>query len=63
VQAHLSLGATRRVGEAGELSLSYVHAFEETVSGSGSIPAAFGGGEVDLGMKQHSLGIAYSRKF
>jgi long-chain fatty acid transport protein len=63
VQTHLSLGATRRVGEAGELSLSYVHAFEETVSGSGSIPAAFGGGEVDLGMKQHSLGIAYSRKF
>ena len=63
VQTHLSLGATRRLGEAGELSLSYVHAFEETVSGSGSIPAAFGGGEVDLGMKQHSLGIAYSRKF
>ena len=63
VQTHLTLGATRRFGEHGELSFSYVHAFEETVTGSGSIPPAFGGGEVDLTMKQNSLGVAYARRF
>jgi long-chain fatty acid transport protein len=40
-----------------------MHAFEESVNGSGSIPpsppTAFGGGEANLKMYQDSLGIAY----
>lgn len=63
VQTHLTFGASYRFGDSNEVSFSYVHAFEETVKGSGSIPPAFGGGEVDLTMRQNSLGIAYSRKF
>jgi long-chain fatty acid transport protein len=39
-----------------------MHAFEEKVRGSGSIPAMFGGGEADLKMYQDSLGIAYGWK-
>ena len=63
VQTHLTFGASYRFGDANELSFSYMHAFEETVEGSGSIPPAFGGGEVDLTMSQNSFGIAFSRKF
>jgi long-chain fatty acid transport protein len=36
-----------------------MHAFSKTVSGSGSIPASFAGGEANLTMSQDSIGIAY----
>ena len=39
VQHHLTLGATWAVSKTGELSMSYMHAFKETVKGSGSIPS------------------------
>jgi long-chain fatty acid transport protein len=63
VQHHLSLGATWATSKTGELSFSYVHAFENTVNGSGSIPPAFGGGETNLTMFQDSFGVAYGWKF
>lgn len=62
VQDHLTLGGTWKTG-SGELSLAYVHALSNTVDGSGSIPAAFGGGNASLTMHQDSLGIAYGWKF
>jgi long-chain fatty acid transport protein len=51
------------LGETSELSVAFTHAFEETVEGSGSIPAAFGGGEADIRLAENLLGIAYGRKF
>lgn len=73
VQHHLTLGATWAVSKTGELSMSYMHAFKETVKGSGSIPgipystnpmtAGFGGGEANIDMYQNSFGIAYGWKF
>jgi long-chain fatty acid transport protein len=43
-----------------ELSLAYMHAFENTVNGVNSIPnVPLGGGEANLKMYQDSLGIAY----
>jgi len=63
VQTHLTLGATYKVGEGNEVSLSYVHAFKETVNGSGSIPPSFGGGEVNLTMYQDAFGIAFAHRF
>jgi long-chain fatty acid transport protein len=33
------------------------------VNGSGSIPAAFGGGEANLRMYQNSLGVAIGWKY
>lgn len=59
VQDHLTLGATYLLPNKSELSFSYIHAFEESVNGRGSIPAAFGGGDANLKMYQDSLGIAY----
>lgn len=63
IQDHASLGLTWQLGDAGELSLAYTHAFEETVKGRHSIPAAFGGGEANLTMSQEILALGYGLKF
>ncbi len=64
VQDHLTLGATYVLPNKSELSFSYMHAFEEKVRGSGSIPpgfppSGFGGGNANLKMYEDSLGVAY----
>ncbi len=63
VEDHITLGATWRLQNGGELSLAYMHAFKKTVNGSGSIPSGFGGGEANLSMYQDSFGVAYGMKF
>ena len=60
---HLTLGATWTLANKAELSFAYMHAFDNTVSGSNSIPAGFGGGNANLKMYQDSLGVAYGMKF
>jgi long-chain fatty acid transport protein len=62
VEDHLTLGATYILPNKGELSFAYMHAFEENVNGSGSIPANFGGGEANIKMYQDSIGVAYGWK-
>jgi long-chain fatty acid transport protein len=62
VENHLTLGATWNIDRDKELSVSYMHAFEKKVNGSGSIPAAFGGGEANLKMYQDALGVAFGWK-
>jgi long-chain fatty acid transport protein len=59
VQDHLTLGATWTLANKSELTVAYMHAFKKTIDGSGSIPAAFGGGEANLSMYQDSIGISY----
>lgn len=63
IEDHLSVGLTWAASPSSELSLAYTHGFEKTVKGSGSIPAAFGGGEANLKMSQDILGVAYAWKF
>lgn len=75
VQDHLTLGSTWTLENKGELSFAYMHAFSNTITGSGSIPAlgcgatpatsgpqCFGGGNANLKMYQDSIGIAYGWK-
>jgi long-chain fatty acid transport protein len=62
VENHLTLGATWTFDRNKELSVAYMHAFEKKVNGSGSIPAAFGGGEANLKMYQDALGVAFGWK-
>jgi len=67
VQDHVTLGATYVLPNKSELSFSYMHAFEEKVRGSSSIPPGFppagmGGGNANLKMYEDSLGIAYGWK-
>ena len=42
---------------------AYMHAFEETVKGSGSIPPLLGGGNANLKMYEDSFGVSYGVKF
>jgi long-chain fatty acid transport protein len=67
VEDHVTLGATWQMSKQGELSASYMHAFEKTVNGAGSIPPGpppgFGGGEANLRMKQNALGVAFGWKY
>jgi len=68
VQDHLTLGATYVLPNKSELSFAYMHAFEQKVRGSNSIPpgfppAGFGGGEANLKMYEDSFGVAYGWQF
>jgi long-chain fatty acid transport protein len=60
VQEHLTLGATMKLDAASEISASYMHAFNNSVTG---ISKAGAGSTETIKMKQNSLGIQYSRKF
>ncbi len=59
IENHLTLGGTKTLANGAELTFAYMHAFSKDVKGSGSIPGAFGGGDVDLSMSQDALGVAY----
>lgn len=63
IQDHLSVGATWNIDRAQEFSVAYTYGLKETVKGSQSIPLNFGGGEANLEMDQHILGVSYSLKF
>jgi len=63
VEDHLTLGSTLTLQNKSELSFAFMYALENEVNGKNSIPASFGGGEVDLKMQQYSLGVAYGWKF
>ena len=60
VRDHLSLGASWKRSERGEWSISYTHAFRESVRGLGSIPMPFGGGEANVHLKEDVLTVGYS---
>jgi long-chain fatty acid transport protein len=60
----VTLGATWRLASGGEVTFAYMHAFEETVKGSGSIPPGLlGGGNANLKMYEDSFGVSYGVKF
>ena len=63
VEQHLTLGGTWTLADKSELTVSYMHAFSESVTGS-SVTSLLGiGGTETLKMHQDSLGIAYGMKF
>ena len=59
VQHHLHLGATWSSQNGKEVTVAYVHAFENTVNGVNSIPPTAGGGNANLRMYQNSVTLAY----
>ena len=54
---HVTLGATWTLAGGGELSLAYMHAFENTVKGKGATAG------IDNTMYQDSFGVSYGAKF
>jgi len=57
VQDHLHIGATLGLKGGKEITFAYVHAFNNAVDGSNSIPPAYGGGNANLSMYQNSFQI------
>jgi long-chain fatty acid transport protein len=59
VQQHLHLGATWTRPAGQEITLAYVHAFQNTVNGVNSIPPTAGGGNANLRMYQDSVNLDF----
>jgi long-chain fatty acid transport protein len=61
VQNHLTLGATWKLANQSELTVGYVHAFEQTVTGP--IPSNYAGGSTtstaSIKMHEDSIGVTY----
>ncbi len=65
VEDHLTLGFTMNMQGGGELSGYYMHAFDETVNGTGVVafPGAQNAGGANIGMSQNAFGVTYGNKF
>jgi long-chain fatty acid transport protein len=55
VQNHLTLGMTKKLENKAELTVGYVHAFSQTVTG----PMPLGGGTAKIKMSEDSIGVMY----
>ncbi|MDP2240056.1 MAG: outer membrane protein transport protein [Burkholderiales bacterium] len=65
VEKHLTLGLTYKTTSGGELTLAYMHAFSNTVTGPSALTTFTGGanfGTESLKMYQDAFGIAYGWK-
>ena len=64
VEKHLTLGFTYKTSSGGELTVSYTHAFSNTVTGPSALTSLGAGnfGTESLKMYQDSIGIAYGWK-
>jgi long-chain fatty acid transport protein len=56
---HLHVGATWTTKSGKEVSFAYIHAFNNTLDGVNSIPAAYGGGNANVSMYQNSFQVAF----
>jgi long-chain fatty acid transport protein len=63
VQDHLTLGFTYGLSKTAEVTMAYMHAFENSVSGPANNPYFNVGGTETLTMSEDSLGIAFGWKF
>jgi long-chain fatty acid transport protein len=64
VTDHLTLGFTYSMGGGSELTMAYMHAFKNSVTGPSNNPNFPTGGATEtIEMSQNSLGIAWSRKY
>ncbi len=63
VEQHFTLGATWTMAPNNELSAAFTVAPEKKVAGPNAIPAAFGGGNVELRLREVSFGVTYGLKF
>ena len=62
VEQHLTLGTTWMLDNKSELTVSYMHAFSNSVTGSSATVLLGQGGTETLQMSQNAIGVAYSIK-
>ena len=63
VEDHLTLGFTYALQGGSEITMAYMHAFENSISGPSNNPNFPAGGTETLEMSESSLGIAWGKKF
>ncbi|MDH4114860.1 MAG: outer membrane protein transport protein, partial [Burkholderiaceae bacterium] len=66
VQHHLTLGFTYNMPDKSTITMAYMHAFDNSVTGPSLFNAVLGpgaGGNEKISMYQNSLGIAWGKKF
>ncbi|MGH8733440.1 MAG: OmpP1/FadL family transporter, partial [Burkholderiales bacterium] len=63
IEEHITLGFTYGLGKTTEVTMAYMHAFENSVSGPATNPYFNVGGTETLTMSEDSLGIAFGWKF
>lgn len=63
VEDFITVGGTWNINQCNELSFFYAYGFENVINGKNSIPAAFGGGEINLKEQKYALGVAWGWKF
>jgi len=66
VQDHVTLGFTHKTKSGGELTVTYMHAFENSVTGpsffNNFTPPGVSAGSETIKMQQNAIGIAYGWK-
>jgi long-chain fatty acid transport protein len=63
IEEHVTLGFTYSLSKTTELTMAYMHAFENSISGPATNPYFNVGGTETLTMSEDSLGIAFGWKF
>jgi long-chain fatty acid transport protein len=63
VKDFVTVGATYCLNANNEISVLYAHGFRDKVKGRNSIPASFGGGEVDLKQYTDVFGISWGHTY
>jgi long-chain fatty acid transport protein len=63
VQNHLTLGFTYNVDKSSEITMAYMHAFKNSVSGPATNPYFPVGGTETISLSEESLGIAWGWKY
>ena len=63
IEDHATIGMTYTLPQGSEISMFYMHAFENDVKGRNSVPIAPPGVEANIQMSQDAWGIAYGWDF
>ncbi|HEU4353582.1 MAG TPA: outer membrane protein transport protein [Burkholderiales bacterium] len=63
IEEHMTLGFTYSWSKTGEITMAYMHAFENSVSGPANNPYFPVGGTETISLSEDSLGIAFGWKF
>jgi long-chain fatty acid transport protein len=63
VRDHVTAGFTYKLSGGDEITMAYMHAFRNSVSGPANNPYFRVGGTETIGMSQNSIGIAWGRAF
>jgi len=63
VETHVTLGVDWELAKNSGVTVQYMHAFDNEITGDGTAGSQTPIGQADIAMSQDSLGVSYTRKF